>query len=77
MTQPIPRLIMLLGLVIFLIGVGLYIVARFNIPLGRLPGDFRFESGNLKLFFPITTMLIISILLTLAINLISRFLNLS
>ncbi|MCH7664006.1 MAG: DUF2905 domain-containing protein [Chloroflexi bacterium] len=75
MNQPLPRLIMLLGLVIFLIGLGLYLAARFNLPIGRLPGDIRIEFGNFKLFIPLTTMLIISLIITLAINLISSFLN--
>lgn len=75
MSQPITRLIMLLGIAIFLIGGGLYFADRFNIPIGRLPGDIRYESGNFKFYFPITTMLIISAILTLAINLIARLLN--
>jgi uncharacterized protein HemY len=66
---------MLLGIAIFLIGGGLYLASRFNLPIGRLPGDIRIETDNLKLYFPLTTMVIISIILTLALNLLSRFLN--
>ena len=39
---------------------------------GRLPGDIRIENENTKIFIPITTMIIISLLLTLIINLIRR-----
>lgn len=57
-----------------LIGIGLimhfapWIVGWF----GKLPGDIRIESGKGRVFIPITSMLIISILLTLLINLFRR-----
>ena len=75
MTQPFARLLMLTGIAIFLIGGAIYLGARFNLPIGRLPGDIRIESGNFKLYFPLTTMIILSIILTVAVNLLSRFLN--
>lgn len=39
---------------------------------GRLPGDIRIESANGKIFIPITSMLIISVLLSLALSLLRR-----
>ncbi|MFP5384821.1 MAG: DUF2905 domain-containing protein [Bacteriovoracia bacterium] len=36
-----------------------------KIPLGRLPGDIRIETGNGKVFIPITTSLLLSALLSL------------
>jgi hypothetical protein len=36
-----------------------------RIPLGRLPGDFRYESENTKIYVPITTSIVISVLLSL------------
>jgi ABC-type hemin transport system ATPase subunit len=38
-------------------------------PLGRLPGDFSYSSGNVSIFFPLATMLILSLVLTLILNL--------
>jgi hypothetical protein len=38
---------------------------------GRLPGDIRYESESTRVFIPLTSMILISILLTLALNLIS------
>lgn len=35
-----------------------------KIPLGRLPGDIRIESENTKIYFPITTCIIISVIMT-------------
>jgi hypothetical protein len=40
--------------------------------LGRLPGDIRFTSGNTKVFIPITSMLILSLVLSLLLSLIRR-----
>ncbi|NNF96264.1 MAG: DUF2905 domain-containing protein [Halobacteria archaeon] len=39
---------------------------------GKLPGDIRIEIGNSKIFIPITSMLIISIVLTVLVNLFRR-----
>lgn len=73
--MPIARILMILGVVIFLIGGGFYLAARLNIPLGRLPGDIRIVRENFTCFFPLATSIILSILLTIALKLLNRFLN--
>jgi uncharacterized protein HemY len=40
---------------------------------GRLPGDIRIESGNTRVYFPIVTMLLISIILSVVMAIIRRF----
>jgi len=40
-----------------------------------LPGDIRIEKDNFKFYFPITTMIIFSLLFTLIIQVIKKFLN--
>jgi hypothetical protein len=42
--------------------------------IGRLPGDIRIEKQNFRFYFPIVTMLLISLVLTILINLIKKFL---
>ena len=42
--------------------------------IGRLPGDIRIERENFKFYFPITTMILLSLLLTLIVNIVRRFL---
>lgn len=42
--------------------------------VGRLPGDIRIEKENVRFYFPITTMILFSVLLTVIVNLIRRFL---
>jgi hypothetical protein len=40
--------------------------------IGRLPGDIRVEKENFRFYFPITTMILLSLLLTLVINIIRK-----
>jgi len=73
--ESIARCLMLGGIVLFLIGGGVYLAAKFGIPLGRLPGDIRIEGENGSFYFPVTTSILVSVVLTIALNLISRFLQ--
>ncbi|MBI4167940.1 MAG: DUF2905 domain-containing protein [Candidatus Aenigmarchaeota archaeon] len=57
------------GLLLFL---GLVIIAGGKMPFGNLPGDISIEKGNFKFYAPIATFLIISIILTVLLNLIPR-----
>lgn len=55
------------------IAVGLYVRAGGRLPpLGRLPGDIRIEGEHTRFYFPITTCLLISAILTLAWALIQK-----
>lgn len=65
------------GLFVIAIGVGVVVlgVAIWSGALGwfgRLPGDLRFESGRTRVFIPITSMVIASIVLTVIANVIRR-----
>lgn len=40
---------------------------------GRLPGDIRIESGNTRVYIPIVTMLVVSIVLSLVMAIVRRF----
>ncbi len=67
-----------LGLVIvvggvFIIVVGLLIYSGALSWFGRLPGDIRYESGSVRVYIPIVSMLLVSIALTLLFNLLRRF----
>ncbi|MBC7876993.1 MAG: DUF2905 domain-containing protein [Anaerolineales bacterium] len=73
--ESIARYLMLGGIALFLIGGGVYLAAKFGIPLGRLPGDIRIERGNGSFYFPVTSSILVSVVLTIIINLIGRFLN--
>ena len=69
--EPIGRLLIVGGIVLAIVGVVLVLAP--NIPfLGRLPGDIRFESENVRVFIPIGTMILVSIILTILLNVIGR-----
>jgi hypothetical protein len=57
----VGKLLLIVGLVIS--GIGLLVM--LGVPFGRLPGDFAVKRGNFAFYFPLTTSIILSILLTL------------
>ena len=68
------KILIIAGLV--LVAIGLLVQYAEKIPfLGKLPGDFVYERGNVKIYFPLMTSILISILLSLILFLISRFKN--
>ena len=62
------RTLIILGLLIA--GVGL--LMTLGLPLGRLPGDFTIRRGNFSFYFPLTTSIIASIVLTLIMMFFGR-----
>jgi hypothetical protein len=66
------RALMITGAVIFLAGAVLWFASRFGIPLGKLPGDFSWEGKNVRIYAPWATMLIVSVVLTILLNVASR-----
>ena len=69
------RWLIIAGLVLVVVGVVLHyapgVFGWFGW-FGRLPGDIRIESERGKFFFPITSMVIVSIVLTVLFNLFRR-----
>ncbi|MDH7578427.1 MAG: DUF2905 domain-containing protein [Bacillota bacterium] len=59
---------MLFGLLLFLGGGILLLLSKIT-PLGRLPGDLFVQRGNFTFYFPLVTCLLLSLLLTLFLNL--------
>jgi hypothetical protein len=68
----LARWLILAGLLLAGIGGMLWAVSRLGLPLGRLPGDFRFQSGGVTCFLPLASSILLSLLLTLVLNLIAR-----
>lgn len=58
---------------VFIVVVGLLIYAGGLRWFGRLPGDIRYESGNVRVYIPIVSMLLVSVALTLLFSLLRRF----
>jgi hypothetical protein len=65
--QDVGRLLLVFGVLMVVIGGALMLFGRFH-----LPGDFTFRSGNVIVYVPIATSIILSIVLTVALNLVFR-----
>ncbi|MDX8364077.1 DUF2905 domain-containing protein [Cytobacillus sp. IB215665] len=63
----IPKVVMIVGAVIFIIGFLMQFIS-----FGKLPGDIVIKKGNSTIFFPIVTSIILSVLLTLILFVINR-----
>jgi hypothetical protein len=74
-TLTIARFLMLAGIGLFLVGGVVYIMGRLGVNLFNLPGDIRLQGNNLTCLIPITSMIVISILLSVILSLALRFLN--
>ncbi|MEO6452772.1 MAG: DUF2905 domain-containing protein [Ginsengibacter sp.] len=72
MNQTTGKYIILIGAVIILCGIIFYFFHDSFKWLGRLPGDVRIERKNFHFYFPIVTLIIISIFVTLVINIIKK-----
>jgi len=59
------------GVVLTFLGLFLLLISSFSHWLFRLPGDIRIEKGNFHFYFPITTSLLLSALLTLIFSLVA------
>ncbi len=71
------RLLLLLGIFIAGVGGALWALARLPLfgALGTLPGDLSWRRGPVTVVAPLTTMLLVSILLTVVVNILLRFLR--
>lgn len=66
------KLFLIIGGLFILVGLALLFLP--NIPwLGKLPGDIHYQGKNVNVYFPITTCIIISILLTLLFSLFNQW----
>jgi hypothetical protein len=74
MNYSFAKLLMVLGAVLFLVGLLVYLLPTRGWGLGRLPGDIRIERENVRVFIPLTTGLLLTLLLNAVIWIVRRFL---
>ena len=75
MNQDAGKWIIVAGVVIILVGIIWYFFHDKLSWLGNLPGDFKVEKENFRFYFPLTTMLLLSLLLNAVIWLIKKCIN--
>lgn len=64
------RMLIIIGIVIIIIGLGWPYLSK--LPIGRLPGDIIIDRPNMKVYIPITTMIIISVALSVIMWILRR-----
>lgn len=68
----LAKWLMIAGVLLLFIGAALQFAPWLVNWFGRLPGDIRIESGNSRVYIPITSMIVLSLVLTIIINLFKR-----
>jgi hypothetical protein len=72
MDQQTGKYILVVGLVIVFIGIIIYFFHDYFRWIGRLPGDIRIEKNNFRFYFPLATMIVLSLVLTILINIFRK-----
>lgn len=66
------KILVIFGVVLVVIGGVIMLLGRSGLLLGRLPGDFLYRGKNTTFYFPLTTSILLSIVLSLVLFLVSR-----
>lgn len=69
----IGKMLLMLGVFLVLAGAAFMLADKIGIPFGKLPGDITYHRKNVTVFFPLGTMLVISLMVSLILNLYSRW----
>ncbi len=69
----IGKWILIVGVLLILVGAVVWLVETLGLPLGRLPGDIRMRGEGWSFSFPIVTCIVISVALTVVLNLLLWF----
>jgi hypothetical protein len=72
MNSDFGKYVIIAGIMIILLGVIIYFFHDRLNWIGRLPGDIRIEKENFKFYFPITTMILFSLVLTVIVQIIRK-----
>ena len=66
----LARVLAVLGLIFLVTAGGLYLFSRLDLPIGKMPGDIQISRGNFTCVIPLISGLLISIILTILLNLL-------
>jgi hypothetical protein len=67
------KMLVIFGGLVVLLGLILVLLQRANLPIGRLPGDIVYRGKNTTFYFPVTTCIILSVVLSLVFYLVGKF----
>ena len=66
------KILIIIGVLLIMIGVIWLLFPNAFSWIGNMPGDIKHTSGNTRVYFPVVTMIIISIVATILLNLLNR-----
>lgn len=72
MNSETGKYIVIIGSVIVLTGIVVWLFHDKLHWIGRLPGDIRIEKENFRFYFPISTMILLSLLITVIVQIVKR-----
>jgi len=67
------RILIFFGLLLVVAGLVVVALGRFNLPIGRLPGDFSWRGRGWTVSFPLASSIVLSVILSLILWLINHF----
>jgi hypothetical protein len=70
MSPEVGRILLVIGLVLVVVGGLMALGVR--LPFGRLPGDIAIEGQHGRIYIPVVTMVVLSLVLTVLVNLLGR-----
>jgi len=71
----LARFLLISGVILIIASGVAYLLGRINLPLGHLPGDIRIQTENMTCFIPLVSMIVISVVLTIILNVVIRLMN--
>ena len=72
MTE-LGKILIFFGGVLLAVGLLLILLGRTNLPMGRLPGDIVYRGKHTTFYFPLTTSILLSIVLSIVLYFLGRF----
>jgi len=74
--EAMGKMLVFMGLLVVVMGLLLIFIPKLKVPfLGKLPGDIIIQRERFSFYFPIVTCIVISILLTIILNVVIRLLG--
>jgi hypothetical protein len=67
------KLLMVFGAILLLLGLLFVGLGRTHLPLGHLPGDIYYRGKNMTFYFPLTTCLLLSAVVSGILYLVNHF----
>jgi len=67
------KVLIALGAILVVAGIAVMLAGRLNVPLGRLPGDIVYRGKNSTFYFPLTTSVVVSVVLSILLWVVGRW----